>query len=120
MKDPVSGKSHHRGSLLLAAVVLGAAALAACWLMRGRCPLTACEDRSGEPLGDLSRASVSGPEDEIGVTTEGVGEAQAQPKRIVSLIDIEGIGPGYAAQLEARGLKTTDDLLQAGVHSERP
>jgi predicted flap endonuclease-1-like 5' DNA nuclease len=114
MKDPVSGKSHHRGPLLLVTVVLGAAALAAGWLMRGRCPLTARGDRSGETLGYMSPSSASGPEGETAVTTEGVREVQAQPKRMAGLMDIEGIGPSYAAQFEARGLKTTDDLLQAG------
>ena len=36
------------------------------------------------------------------------------------LTDIEGIGPAYAEKLDALGLKTTDDLLQARGHSERP
>ncbi len=31
------------------------------------------------------------------------------------LMDIEGIGPAYAEKLAALGLKTTDDLLQAGA-----
>lgn len=30
------------------------------------------------------------------------------------VIDIEGIGPTYAAKLEAVGVKTTDDLLEKG------
>ncbi len=36
-------------------------------------------------------------------------------RRISGLLDIEGIGPAYAEKLEAAGLKTTDDLLQAGA-----
>jgi len=33
----------------------------------------------------------------------------------VNVIDVEGIGPTYAAQLEAVGVKTTDDLLEQGA-----
>jgi predicted flap endonuclease-1-like 5' DNA nuclease len=33
----------------------------------------------------------------------------------VNVIDVEGIGPTYAAQLEGVGVKTTDDLLQRGA-----
>jgi predicted flap endonuclease-1-like 5' DNA nuclease len=33
----------------------------------------------------------------------------------VNVIDVEGIGPTYAAQLEAAGVKTTDDLLERGA-----
>jgi len=33
----------------------------------------------------------------------------------VNVIDVEGIGPTYAAQLEAVGVKTTDDLLERGA-----
>jgi predicted flap endonuclease-1-like 5' DNA nuclease len=32
---------------------------------------------------------------------------------MASLVDIEGIGAGYADKLAAQGLKTTDDLLKA-------
>ena len=115
MKKPVSGKSHHRGSLLLTLAVLGGAGLMVCWLMRGRCPFIAREDWTGQAAEDTSPSFVNSPEDEIGVTTDHVVDVQAQPKRIAGLIDIEGIGPSYAAQLEARGLRTTDDLLQAGA-----
>ena len=30
------------------------------------------------------------------------------------VIDIEGVGPNYAAKLEAQGIVTTDDLLEKG------
>ncbi len=30
------------------------------------------------------------------------------------VIDIEGVGPNYAAKLEAQGIYTTDDLLEKG------
>jgi predicted flap endonuclease-1-like 5' DNA nuclease len=33
----------------------------------------------------------------------------------VNIIDVEGIGPVYAGQLEAAGVKTTDDLLSRGA-----
>ncbi len=33
---------------------------------------------------------------------------------MANLIDIEGIGPVYAAKLQEAGLKTTDDLLESG------
>jgi predicted flap endonuclease-1-like 5' DNA nuclease len=33
----------------------------------------------------------------------------------VKVIDVEGIGPVYAEQLEAVGVKTTDDLLERGA-----
>jgi predicted flap endonuclease-1-like 5' DNA nuclease len=33
----------------------------------------------------------------------------------VNIIDVEGIGHVYAAQLEAIGVKTTDDLLERGA-----
>jgi predicted flap endonuclease-1-like 5' DNA nuclease len=33
----------------------------------------------------------------------------------VNVIDVEGIGPTYAAQLEAIGVKTTDALLERGA-----
>jgi predicted flap endonuclease-1-like 5' DNA nuclease len=33
----------------------------------------------------------------------------------VNIIDVEGIGPTYAAQLEAVGVKTVDDLLERGA-----
>ena len=115
MKKPVSGRSHHRGGLLPALAVLGGAALLVCWLMRGRCPFIAREHSTRQAAGDTSPSLVNGPEDEIGVTTDDVVDVQARPRRIAGLIDIEGIAPSYATQLEARGLRTTDDLLQAGA-----
>ncbi len=33
----------------------------------------------------------------------------------MNIIDVEGIGPGYAGQLEGVGVKTTDDLLARGA-----
>ena len=33
----------------------------------------------------------------------------------MKVIDVEGIGPVYAEQLEAVGVKTTDDLLERGA-----
>jgi predicted flap endonuclease-1-like 5' DNA nuclease len=33
----------------------------------------------------------------------------------VNIIDVEGIGPVYASQLEAVGVKSTDDLLSRGA-----
>jgi len=33
----------------------------------------------------------------------------------VNIIDVEGIGPVYAGQLESAGVKTVDDLLQRGA-----
>ena len=33
----------------------------------------------------------------------------------MNIIDVEGIGPVYAAKLEATGVKTTDDLLERGA-----
>jgi predicted flap endonuclease-1-like 5' DNA nuclease len=33
----------------------------------------------------------------------------------VNIIDVEGIGPVYAGQLEAIGVKTTEDLLERGA-----
>ena len=33
----------------------------------------------------------------------------------MNIIDVEGIGPVYAGQLEAVGVKTTDDLLERGA-----
>lgn len=33
----------------------------------------------------------------------------------MNIIDVEGIGPTYAAQLEAVGVKTVDDLLERGA-----
>jgi predicted flap endonuclease-1-like 5' DNA nuclease len=37
---------------------------------------------------------------------------------LANLIEIEGIGPAYAARLGEAGLHTTDDLLTAGATSE--
>jgi predicted flap endonuclease-1-like 5' DNA nuclease len=36
----------------------------------------------------------------------------------VNIIDVEGIGPTYAAQLEAVGVKTVDDLLERGASAK--
>jgi predicted flap endonuclease-1-like 5' DNA nuclease len=33
----------------------------------------------------------------------------------MNVVDVEGIGPTYAAKLEAVGVKTTDDLLERGA-----
>ena len=33
----------------------------------------------------------------------------------MNIIDVEGIGPVYAAQLEGVGIKTTEDLLERGA-----
>ena len=33
----------------------------------------------------------------------------------MKIIDVEGIGPVFAAKLEAAGVKTTDDLLEKGA-----
>lgn len=33
----------------------------------------------------------------------------------MNIVDIEGIGPAYAAKLEAVGVKTTDQLLERGA-----
>ncbi len=33
----------------------------------------------------------------------------------MNILDVEGIGPTYAAQLEKVGVKTTDDLLKRGA-----
>jgi predicted flap endonuclease-1-like 5' DNA nuclease len=33
----------------------------------------------------------------------------------VNVVDVEGIGPTYAAQLESAGVRTTDDLLERGA-----
>ena len=33
----------------------------------------------------------------------------------MNVVDVEGIGPLYAAKLETAGLKTTDDLLESGA-----
>ena len=33
----------------------------------------------------------------------------------MNVVDVEGIGPLYAAKLESAGVKTTDDLLQRGA-----
>jgi predicted flap endonuclease-1-like 5' DNA nuclease len=33
----------------------------------------------------------------------------------MNIIDVEGIGPAYAAKLQAAGVKTTDDLLARGA-----
>lgn len=41
--------------------------------------------------------------------------ATPEATRIIDLMAIEGIGPAYVEKLEAAGLKTTDDLLQAGA-----
>ncbi len=35
----------------------------------------------------------------------------------MKIVDVEGIGPGYAEKLEAVGIHTTDDLLMAGASS---
>ena len=115
MEKPVSGRSHRRGGLLLTLSVMGGAALVVCWLMRGRFPFIARENSTRQAVGDRSPSLVNGPEDEIGVTTAHAVDVQPQPGRTTGLIDIEGISPTYAAQLEARGLRTTDDLLQAGA-----
>jgi predicted flap endonuclease-1-like 5' DNA nuclease len=115
VKKPASDKSHHRGGLLLTLVVLGGVALLVCWLRRGRCPFSAREDWTGQPVEKTSPSFATDPEGEIGVTTDDVVGAQIRPQRMAGLTDIEGIGPSYAAQLEAYGLKTTDDLLQAGA-----
>jgi predicted flap endonuclease-1-like 5' DNA nuclease len=37
------------------------------------------------------------------------------PEGPVNIIDVEGIGPVFAGQLEAIGVKTTDDLLERGA-----
>jgi predicted flap endonuclease-1-like 5' DNA nuclease len=89
--------------------------LAVCWLMRGRCPLIGREDPARQTAGDASPSLVNSPEDEIGVTATAVADLQTQPRRIVVLTEIEGIAPSDARELEARGLRTTDDLLQAGA-----
>ena len=36
----------------------------------------------------------------------------------MNIIDVEGIGPTYAAQLEAVGVKTVDDLLERGASAK--
>jgi predicted flap endonuclease-1-like 5' DNA nuclease len=36
----------------------------------------------------------------------------------VNIVDVEGIGPKYAEQLEAIGVKTTDDLLEQGASAK--
>ena len=36
----------------------------------------------------------------------------------MNIIDVEGIGPVYAGQLETAGVKTTDDLLERGATSK--
>jgi predicted flap endonuclease-1-like 5' DNA nuclease len=36
----------------------------------------------------------------------------------VNIVDVEGIGPKYAEQLEAIGVKTTDDLLEQGASAQ--
>jgi len=41
--------------------------------------------------------------------------ATPDARRAYDLVDIEGIGPAYAEKLGALGLKTTDDLLNAGA-----
>jgi predicted flap endonuclease-1-like 5' DNA nuclease len=33
----------------------------------------------------------------------------------VNVVDVEGIGPTYAGQLESAGVRTTDDLLKRGA-----
>jgi len=33
----------------------------------------------------------------------------------VNVVDVEGIGPTYAAKLASAGVKTTDDLLTRGA-----
>ena len=38
----------------------------------------------------------------------------------MNVIDVEGIGPTYAGQLEAIGVKTTDDLLERGATPKGP
>jgi predicted flap endonuclease-1-like 5' DNA nuclease len=115
VKKAGSNKSHHRGGLLAVLAVLGGAALAARWLMRGRCLFAACEDWIGHAAGDRSSSFGSSPEDGTGVTTDSVVDAQAPPRRATRLMDIEGISPAYGEKLDAAGLRTTDDLLQAGA-----
>ncbi len=36
----------------------------------------------------------------------------------MNIVDVEGIGPKYAEQLEAIGVKTTDDLLEQGASAQ--
>lgn len=36
----------------------------------------------------------------------------------MNIVDVEGIGPKYAEQLEAIGVKTTDDLLEQGASAK--
>jgi predicted flap endonuclease-1-like 5' DNA nuclease len=38
---------------------------------------------------------------------------------MTNIVDIEGIGPTYAKKLNAAGVKTTDDLLEAGSLPKR-
>ena len=115
MKHHVSGKNHQRWPVLLATVAVGAAAFAGYWLMRGRCPLIVNEDWTAETPQDTPPAPVDSPADETAAATQGPSEAFARPRRVAGLLDIEGIGPAYAAQFESHGLKTTDDLLKAGA-----
>ena len=76
------------------------------------------EDTAPEPV----RAA----EPVVAATTEGLAHEATSPLydegqavgRAADLIDIEGIGPSYVEKLGALGLKTTDDLLQAGASSK--
>jgi len=36
----------------------------------------------------------------------------------MNVVDVEGIGPLYAAKLESAGVKTTDDLLERGAKAK--
>lgn len=110
--------------LLLALALLGAAAYAASRLLRGRCASTGSgatvwgdeeqADASYVTLGALGTDEREPVVSEEVLADEAAAEAAGGP-RLYGLAEIEGIGPVYAEQLSALGLKTTDDLLHAGA-----
>jgi predicted flap endonuclease-1-like 5' DNA nuclease len=114
VKEPGSGKTKYLMGPFLAVAVLIGIALLASGRLRGSCPFIVRRDRSAEAVGDQSFSFVLSTEVEADASVEETVDQPPARGKTASLEHIEGIGPAYAENLKAQGLKTTADLLTAG------